>query len=407
MTNHINIKTLKKNKLIELLMKSPDKRRRHCLYLASCYFTRDSAKALINNMKELINLTEVKIYIDRKTACCIGKADLTKFYKSFNDIKVNIYAVETEYLFHTKAYAIISTDNDDSIVCGSLVIGSANLTGSGLTSKYGNIESLLDTQDNTYLIHFIEEILNLKLLAVENIEQFKNADDFSFKFALLQEGCFVHKWSDNLGAYLSTRYQLNEKGKEKIGDESFKNAGFNIETATISKRYFKFDYEPPHLENADNLKRNYGIETFLGHWIPNAALETLFEQNAFDEFKNNLKNEVELQAENISISIARDLEYLKSEDVIHVTDSNPIELFEKKVAELFENEFKLQRIFSKYEIFNLPYDTSQKTDIEELFEEMVSLSESRTKKNIAMKAFLNALTKPSLDDFRDLINENI
>jgi hypothetical protein len=358
-------------------------------------------------MKELINLTEVKIYIDRKTACCIGKTELTKFNKSFKDIKVNLYAVETEYLFHTKAYAIISNNDDDSIVCGSLVIGSANLTGSGLTSKYGNIESLLDTQDNDCLTHFIEQILSLKLLTVEEIEKFKNADDFSFKYALLQEGCFIHKWLDNLGQYLSTRYQLNEKGKEKIGDETFRNAGFNIETATISKRYFRFEYEPPHLEDAENLTRNYGIETYLGHWIPNAALETLFEQNAFEEFKNNLKNEIELQIENIRKSIAQDLEYLKSEDIIQVTESNPIELFEKKVAELFENELKLKRIFSKYEIFNLPYDISQKENIEELFEEMVSLSESRSRKNIAMKAFLNALTKPSLDDFRDLINENI
>jgi len=358
-------------------MKTPDKRRRHCLYLASCYFTPESAKSLINSMK------------------------------SIKDIKVNLYAVETEYLFHTKAYAIISNNDDYSIVCGSLVIGSANLTGSGLTSKYGNIESFLDTQDNDCLTHFIEQISSLKLLTVEDIEKFKNADDFSFKYALLKEGCFIHKWLDNLGQYLSTRYQLNEKGKEKIGDETFRNAGFNIETATISKRYFKFEYEPPHLEDAENLTRNYGIETYLGYWIPNAALETLFEQNAFEEFKNNLKNEIELQIENIKKCIAQDMKYLKSEDIIQVTESNPIELFEKKVTELFENELKLKRIFSKYEIFNLPYDISQKEDIEELFEEMVSLSESRSRKNVAMKAFLNALTKPSLDDFRDLLNENI
>ena len=166
MTNHINIRSLKKSKLIELLMKSPDKRRRHCLYIASCYFTPDSARSLINSMNEAINLTETKIYIDRKTASYIGKPILLKFCNSFKHIEVNLYAVETAHLFHTKAYAIISKDDDNLIVCGSLVIGSANLTGSGLTSKYGNIESLLDTQDDDLLNQFTEQILSLKLLSI-------------------------------------------------------------------------------------------------------------------------------------------------------------------------------------------------------------------------------------------------
>ena len=189
---------------------------------------------------------------------------------------------------------------------------------------------------------------------------FKMQTTSTLKYALLQEGSFIHKWLDNLGQYLSTKYHLNEKGKGKVGDETFRRAGFNIETATISKRYFKFDYEPPHLEDTENLTKNYGIETYLGHWIPNAALETLFEQTALDEFKNNLKNEFELQIENIRANISQDLDYLRSEDIIQVTDSNPIDLFEKKMADLFENDLKLKRIFSKYEIFKLPYDINQK-----------------------------------------------
>lgn len=48
-------------------------------------------------------------------------------------------------------------------------------------------------------------------------------------------------------------------------------------------------------------------------------------------------------------------------------------------------------------------DPSQKKQIEELFEEMLSFIESRKKKNTAMKVFLDAVSKSSLDAFREQI----
>ena len=69
----------------------------------------------------------------------------------------------------------------------------------------------------------------------------------------------------------------------------------------------------------------------------------------------------------------------------------------------FSNCLKLKRIFSKYEIFSLPFDISQKDDIENLFEDMLLVIESRKKKNMAMKAFMNAISKSSLVVFRESI----
>jgi len=64
----LHIKSNKKNQLIELLSKTPDKRRNHILYLCSCYFSPESARGIINDLNDLFKLSEVVIYIDRKTA---------------------------------------------------------------------------------------------------------------------------------------------------------------------------------------------------------------------------------------------------------------------------------------------------------------------------------------------------
>ena len=271
--NQINIKSYKKGKLLELLEKTQDKRRYHNLYLLSCYFSQDSARKLINDINDVVYLREVQIYIDRKTAVSIGEGDLYRFCESFEDVNVKLHAVDANCLFHSKAYALISFDENNKIYCGSLVIGSANLTGQGLTNRSGNIESLLDTQDRTMLSQFIKQIGSLRIIPIEDLEEYRNSQEYNFKYALLQEGAFIHKWMGNLGQYLSVRYQLNENGRRRIGDDSFRQAGFNIEAATISKMYFNFDYEPPHLEGSKNLTRNYGIETYLGYWMPTSAIE--------------------------------------------------------------------------------------------------------------------------------------
>lgn len=407
MRNQLHIKSFKKSKLIDLLLRTADKRRYHYLYLTSCYFSPQSAKNLINDLNNSIRLSEVVVYIDRKTAVSLGRDYLTTFCNSFRNVDVKMYAIDTEYLFHSKAYALISYDEDDEISCGSLVIGSANLTGNGLTNRSGNIECLLHTSDIDLLQEFVEQIDSANVLKIQDIEKFSNAEEYNFKYALLQEGAFIHKWADNLGQYLAVRYKLNDKGKEKIGDPAFKQAGFNIETATISKKYFIFDYEPPHLENAENLTRNYGIETYLGYWLPSLALETLFDQGELEEFKNRLFGELDRQMEEIKHQITQDLEYLKEENIIEITDSDPVELFDRKAGELRSNDLKLKRIFSKYEIFYLPYDIRQKEKIEELFEEMIGLCEARKKRNATMKAFIDSISLSSLNVFRERIAETI
>jgi len=407
MNNTLNIKSFKKSRLVELLLNTEDKRRYHSLYLSSCYFNLESAMELINEIGRSIHIYEVVIHVDRKEAISIGKVELEKFCNSFKSFKVNFYAVDANSLFHSKLYALISYDNNGDVFCGSLVIGSANLTGRGLVNRSGNIESMLDTQDHELLLQFVKQTKKLACFSIQDIENFSSADEYSFKYSLLQEGAFIHKWMDNLGQYLSVRYQLNGNGKKIIGDDKFRIAGFNIEAATISKRYFDFSYEPPHLDGAENLTRNYGIETYLGYWLPLEALETMFDQNKFSEFRNALESELKNQICAIRGAILKDFEYLKSEGVINISDANPVDVFQNKVDDLLVNELRLKRIFSKYKILFLPYGVNQKQEVEELFDDMVLFSESRARKNITMKAFLSSIDKVSLDLFRNAISMSV
>lgn len=398
MENQLHIRANKKDKLIELLLKTQDKRRYHNLYLTSCYFTPESAKEIIAKVSETIRLSCVTIYMDRKTAVLHGAKVLAKFCKN-SPVDTEVFAVESETLFHSKAYALVAYEGTDQIYCGSLVVGSANLTGAGLTKRGGNIECLLGTQKNEVIDEFLSQLKELKAISLEDIDKFRLGarDSYTFKYALLQRGKFIHKWTGDLGQYFAVRFRLNKAGKDMIGDPIFKSRGFDVETATISKRYFEFEYEPPHLEDTEMLTKNYGIETFLGWWVPNTALLTLQRKQDVETFKSELFRTIDAQLAEIKERINEDSEYLEASNIVEKDESNSIVKFQKKIDALREDESRLMRIFTKFEVFDLPYDPQDKSEIEGLFDDILELCESRKRKNSAMKGFLNAYEGADLD----------
>lgn len=404
MTNSLHIKSQKKQRLVELLTQT-DRRRYHTLYLCSCYFSIEAATTLVNEISELIRLHSVKVYIDRKSAIEYGGEDLDNFCSSFDGLEVSLYAVESNALFHSKSYALIAFDESSNVFCGSLVLGSANLTAAGLISRGGNIECLIDSQEISLLEEHISQLDNLKTVSTEELNTFSRKDEYSFKYALLQAGVFIHKWNDNLEQYLSIRYRLSENGRARITDHSFENAGFNIETATVSKKYFRFSYNPQHLEDTENITRNFGVETYLGFWLPYVVVESMFNRNELESFKDFLFKELEKQHSEIEKQIRDDFEYLKEENLIEEVEVNPFDSFSRKTEELRSNELKLKRIYSKYEIFYLPYDIQQKDEILELFDEMIEVAESKTRKNKTVKAFLESYATFSIERFNELLDE--
>jgi hypothetical protein len=405
MNKILHIKKEKKQRLVELITKI-DRRRYHALYLCSCYFSQEAARILINEIRNNnIRLSFVNIYIDRREAIKHGRTKLEEFCNSFKSegLEINLYAVENNTLFHSKSYTLIAFDESNNIVSGSIVLGSANLTVPGLTSQLGNIECLIDSQDISLLEEHMSQLDKLKKVSTDKLNTFSKKDEFSFKYALLQSGVFLHKWNDNLEQYLSIRYSLSEIGKTRTTDSSLKEIGFNIETATISKRYFRFDYNPSHLEKTKNIIRNFGIETNLGYWLPSIVTESIVDKNELDVFEKHLFSELKNQENEIERQMQSDLEYLQKNEFIE-NDVNPVDSFNKKIDDLKENELRLKRIYSKYDIFDLPYNIHEKDKILELFNEMIKVAESKTRKNKTAKALLESNDTFSIDDFNKVIN---
>ena len=404
MDNYLHIKSGKKQCLIERLCQI-DKRRYHTLHLCSCYFDDDAARKLITELQAFVHISDVKIYIDRRAAIEYGGAYLQEFCDSFQDFEVSMKAVESNNLFHSKVYALIAFDDHGSIVSGSIILGSANLTGAGLIRRGGNFECLIDSQDADILDQHLSQIENLTVLSPQQLNKFSRKEEFSFKYALLQSGIFLHKWNDNLEQYLSIRYRLSDNGKSRITDQSLEVAGFNIETATVSKRYFRFDYVPEHLDNTENLLRNYGIETYLGHWLPYSVSESMLDTDALNTFKERLMSEIKRQGVEIETNITQDYQYLLNEGLIEEPEVNPVKSFKKKIDGLTKNELKLKRIYSKYEVFYLPFDIKQKEDIVYLFDEMINVSECRKRKNRTMKALLESYATFSIETFDEVLEK--
>ncbi len=164
---------------------------------------------------------------------------------------------------------------------GALAVGSANFSNAGLFAKRNNsnYETLLLTNDVEIVKEFLslQDINEKNFKNLEKLEEYKR-ESYSFKYALLQQGKFVHKWSETFNQYFAIRYKLSEKGKSEIGNDILKNLGFTVDAETISRQFFDFS-SIKNNDEVDEQKFNRllrrGIETFLGHWLPLSLLQGL------------------------------------------------------------------------------------------------------------------------------------
>ena len=241
-----------------------DRRRLYYLSVATCYCTPQAVREFIEAIRAEVNLVEVYLYVDRRTAISIGQAELSDLEGAYPDL-LSIYSVRAGRLFHTKGYCLAAYA-DDELAHGRLAIGSANLTNAGLTETHGNVESLAIHSDIATINGFLEFFDNEEnLVTLDELTDFSPDDTTDFQYALLTCGLFSHKWSATLAAYFSVRFRLNEEGRRRA-QEGIDTPGFQMEAATIAKSYFDFNlqgWQP----NDRNLVRNFGIECFLGHWI--------------------------------------------------------------------------------------------------------------------------------------------
>ena len=326
--------------------------------------------------------------------------------KTYGDL-LYVYAVKAANLFHTKGFCLATYSDDEvDLVDGRLAIGSANLTGAGLTHKHGNIESLAIHSDIETIEKFLQFFEDEDILITpDELTDFDPDDpiDFTdFQYALLTRGKFSHKWTATLATYFSVRFQLNEEGRQRT-EESIETPGFQMESATISKQYFDFglqDWRPMN----KNLVRMYGIECFLGHWVPKSKIEgeELMNENLFNKFKSAIFCELDLRMGSICREILRDCNSLVQEGIIDAPEIDPTESFLNKVNSLKNDRDQLYRIWSGRHFFDFPYDLGEDMKIKETYDDLILSAKQRQRPNTSMKVFLEAHEDRTLKPLDDL-----
>ena len=408
---YLNVSEEKKESLLNALS-TIDKRKLYNFYLLSCYFNPKSLIDVVSGVREFAKLNKVYIYIDKREAIAAGY-DLNKkisdlFKNEHANLDFEVRVVDSDALFHTKAYALIACDDDNH---GSLVIGSANLTKSGLTNKTGNIETIIPSSDRSIISGFIKNISSLQFLDLSEINNFTKSSSIAFKLALLCQGYFVHKWSDTIKQQFAVPYSLTDKGRRDIKnkDSLVSRLGFNAEAVTISKNYFEFSFEPRGDLEVNSLIKNYGIETYLGHWVPKVIFDKFATRAStklsLKEFVENLVKAWKDQQSSIESKIEDDFRQMKEEGLLELPKRSPeaykpFENLKQRIGVrinnkssvnnptgLINNDKKLRRIFLKMAEVDLPFDISNSKDISDIFDDINYTIESKKKMNRSMYAF--------------------
>ena len=387
----------KMNSLVETLT-AVDRRRLYYLSIATCYCNPKALRDFIDTILGRLKIAQIYLYLDRREAIRIGHAELNALKRAYPDL-LCIYAVRAARLFHTKGYCLAAYDGDE-LDAGRLALGSANLTNPGLINTDGNIESVAIRSD----IHFIAEFLDFFerdniLVDLDELTKFApddSADDLAdFQYALLTSGKFSHKWSVTLTKFLSVRYQLNEKGKQDTRTPTDLR-GFGVETASIAKSYFDFNVRHWRPEG-DRLTKEYGIECFLGRWVPKSVLrgnEQTEEQ--LKNFRRKLFNKLDAEMNELQETISEDYEAFIRDGIVDKLDTEPTTRFRERVNALKADDDLLYRVWSGRYFFELPYDIGDTEEIADTYKDILLTINLSKKRNRTMKAVTKAVETSGL-----------
>ena len=370
-----------------------DHRRLYYLSIATCYCSPNALRAFIDAILGRLKIAHIYLYLDRRNAIDIGHAELNALKRAYPGL-LCIYAVRAARLFHTKGYCLAAYDDDD-LVEGRLAIGSANLTNPGLINTDGNIESVV-IHTNDHLIADFLDFFERDNLLIDLDELTKFAPDDStddlvdFQYALLTSGVFSHKWSATLSKYFSVRYQLNEEGRRAARTQADLR-GFEAEAVTIAKTYFSFDVSSWRPVD-DRLTRKFGIECFLGRWVPKSAFRGNEKaEERLKKFKRALFDELDARMSALQREILADYEAFIEDGIVDELDTEPTRKFDEGIEAMRTGDDLLYRVLSGRYFFELPYDIGDAEGIAETFEDILLTINLRKKRNKTMKAVIKAV----------------
>ena len=381
-----------------------DRRRSYDLFLATCYCTPEAVRRFIDAIQAKLRIAAIYLYLDRRTAISIGHERLTALMEAYPEV-LFIYAIKAGRLFHTKGYCLAAYSGDH-VVHGRLAIGSANLTAPGLTDAHGNIESIAIHSDIRTIQKFLEffddedTLIDLKDKDLTDFSQDDPADATDFQYALLTLGYFSHNWSAALANYFSVRHQLNEEGRRRVREgspEEIERLGFQMDVASISRSYFDFNLQDWRRPDDGSLVKNFGIECFLGHWIPKSIVDDGKEKNKkFKKFKIAMFDDLDSKMKRICRDINEHYESLISDGIIDKREISPTRAFQDRTEALRKDKVQLYRIWSGRHFFDFPYDLENVEAIRDTFDDLVDTARRSKKRNRIKRAVLEAVIRRTL-----------
>ncbi len=192
------------------------------------------------------------------------------------------------------------------------------------------------------------------------------------------------------------RFQLNEEGRQRA-QRGFEELGFQTDAVSIAKTYFDFDVSRWQT-NDKNLVKKYGIECFLGHWIPRLAVDNCNDENVrFNQFKTALFDKLAEEKDSMLENILLDYDLLTKARVIDAPEADPTCTFLYRIDALRKDDVQLYRIRSDRHVFEFPYDLADTEAIRETYDDLLHSAERRRKRNMAMHALLEADAERSLE----------
>lgn len=375
--------------------------RKYEMYLCTAFIDENSTLLLVNLLSDLYKIKKITLLIDRSEIYKKGIETIKELQKKLrisiskkHKGEVNILGVQcSSGIFHSKAYAILYKEKSGSYA-GNLLLGSANLTGKGLTAKNGNIETLYKVRSKKDLNAFSLELQaliensSLNLLDIHTRATL-DLDSFGWKHSLLVSGLFAHRWSDALSRELGIRYELSEKGTSLSNPGILKEMSFSMDSKTITKSYFRSENRFSHINGEKDFIKKHSIETYLGYWIPKGSLYRETSDEVLNKLKAKLESELFEQRDRIIAEIKNDYLRLFKEGIIKDKPGCEEKFSHANLNNLLEDQFKLRRILFKYEFFELPYNAIDQDHIINLYNELKTASDYK-KSNHAIKMFRKA-----------------
>lgn len=400
------------------------KQHNHELLILTCYVNLELVKEFVRSMNKCVKVSKVSILFDFSEVYRIGPKNVNIQIQSISKyLDYKGICFEYAYLFssslvHSKGYAIVQKDGSGKIIDGVSLITSANFTNPGFLGE--NVELGQASNGKKIVKEFIETFVFLKERFGKTSlkrEIFKQ-EEYLFRYALLESGVFLHKWTGNLKQDLSIVYNLTESTQRNIKN----GVPFDLDVNSFSlgkklmRQIIDVDSLPEKIIPRSFIT-SYTIETFWGRWCPREAWNYLIclvnpkvneeDNTKFGLFLNKFKektSDVVLESKKKEAQPIQD-DLQRNGHIIPV-QTNHLDKWVEKVSQIRdEGNDRLKRYFLGYENSDLPYTVEQKESVNKLFNNLKeSMAISRTENRIREKV-KNAIDHYDLK-FLDLDEED-